>query len=587
VLVAKGYRPVQRDQEFLMPPNMRLWLPPEDPVWLVIETVAALDTSKLHAQRSVGGAGRAGYHPDMLLTLLIWGWAQGQRSSRKLEMLCKRDVAYRIICAGDAPDHATISRFRAQCAEVVEDLFAEVLALCARLGMGQVGVVALDGVKIASNASKSANRTEEGLREALAAEAARASAEHTATDTAENQLHGDDHGGHLPQELSDPSTRRARIEQAIAEFRTTAEQSDAEQSDAEQSDQVAPAAEGDQRQREQVAERAREARNEIVEKARERRNDGTSGVGKGTIPVEIEVEVLTASRDRAVAAQQAKIDRYRPGQRGPRPKSVQDSFRVQRAQDALDRAEARQRDREIAAAVKEQLAEEAARAAQAKKDKAATDARGFSEPQRNITDPESRMMPLRGGGWVQGFNCQAVTSSDGLIIATGVNNNPADVVAFAPMLTKTVAAAKTLNDHRPPGTTSPDLPAEVGVLLADAGYLSEANLTADGPDRLIATGKSRALKHAARDHPTSGAPPADATPIEAMAHRLATPEGHDLYRRRSHIAETPFGHAKHNLGFRQFTSCGLARATAEFAFHAMVNNITKAINTKKLTLATI
>ena len=116
-MVAKGYRPVDRDQDYLLPPSMREWLADDDPVWLVIEAVAQLDTSKLHARRKVGGVGRAGYHPDMLLTLLIWGWAQGQRSSRKLERLCHRDIAYRVICAGDVPDHATISRFRAECAD--------------------------------------------------------------------------------------------------------------------------------------------------------------------------------------------------------------------------------------------------------------------------------------------------------------------------------------------------------------------------------------------------------------------------------------------------------------------------------------
>ena len=144
---------------------MRDWLPESDPVWLLISVVAGLDTSKLHAKRRTGAAGRAGYDPDMLLTLLIWAWAQGIRSSRVIERLCGRDVAFRIICAGDAPDHVTISRFRAEAAEACEDLFAQVLMLCARLGMGQLGVVAIDSVKLASNASLSANRTEDGLRQ--------------------------------------------------------------------------------------------------------------------------------------------------------------------------------------------------------------------------------------------------------------------------------------------------------------------------------------------------------------------------------------------------------------------------------------
>ena len=87
---------------------------------------------------------------------------------------------------------------------------------------------------------------------------------------------------------------------------------------------------------------------------------------------------------------------------------------------------------------------------------------------------------------------------------------------------------------------------------------------------------------AARDQPTTGPPPPDVTPVEAMAHRLRTAEGHALYKQRSHIAETPFAHAKHNLGFRRFTSRGIARATAEFSFHALVHNLLKAIGTGSL-----
>jgi hypothetical protein len=120
------------------------------------------------------------------------------------------------------------------------------------------------------------------------------------------------------------------------------------------------------------------------------------------------------------------------------------------------------------------------------------------------------------------------------------------------------------------------------VLLADAGYLSTANLTAPGPDRLIAVGKSRDVAAAAREHPAAGPPPPDATPVAALAPRLRTPEGHALYKQRSHIAETPFAHAKHNLGFRRFTGRGIARASAEFSFHALVHNLVKAIATGHL-----
>jgi transposase len=146
--MAKGYRPVQRDQPFLLPPDMREWLPEDHAVWLVIGAVDRLDTSAVHAVRRTGGAGARGYDPQMLVTLLIWAYASGVTSSRRIEELCRTDVAFRVICAGDVPDHVTIARFRAAFPDLAQELFTQVLMLCARLGMGQIGVVALDGMKI-------------------------------------------------------------------------------------------------------------------------------------------------------------------------------------------------------------------------------------------------------------------------------------------------------------------------------------------------------------------------------------------------------------------------------------------------------
>ncbi|HVT67738.1 MAG TPA: transposase, partial [Trebonia sp.] len=185
--MAKGYRRVDRDQPFLLPPDMRSWLPEGHAVWLVIEAVGLLDTSAFHARRKTGGRGAAGYDPDMLLTLLIWAYANGVTSSRRIERLCQQDVAFRVICAGHTPDHVTIARFRQQFAQSAVPLFAQVLVLCARLGMGQVGTVALDGTKIAADASKDANRTEEGLRKLAAGLAAR----HGQADAEEDALFGE------------------------------------------------------------------------------------------------------------------------------------------------------------------------------------------------------------------------------------------------------------------------------------------------------------------------------------------------------------------------------------------------------------
>ena len=211
--MAKRYRRVDRDQVFLFPPDMRDWLPPDHPVWLVIKVVEDhLDTSAFHAGRRTGGAGTAGYDPDMLVMLLVWAYAHRVTSSRRIEQLCRTDVAFRVICAGDVPDHVTIARLREAFPGAIGVFFAEVLALCARLGMGKLGVVALDGTKIAANASRSANRTGDKLREL----AARTVAAHAETDTAEDALFGDAAGDEVPGDAWHPRRRDERIAAALA-----------------------------------------------------------------------------------------------------------------------------------------------------------------------------------------------------------------------------------------------------------------------------------------------------------------------------------------------------------------------------------
>ena len=531
--MAKGYRPVNRDQQFLLPPDMREWLPTTHPVWTVIEIVDThLDTSAFHSSRRTGGAGRAGYDPDMLVTLLIWAWSRGMRSSRQIERACTEDVAFRVICAGNAPDHVTISRFRKDNHTACGDLFTQVLILAASLGLGRLETIALDGVKIAANASKDANRTEDGLRQAAEAEAARiaatAAAAHAATDDAEDDLYGEDDPGpgQVPAEFADPGTRTARIAEALAQMRAAKDAEDADR-DRKADDYL--------------------ARFDAGEKVR------------GRVPVGAEVAAARRRLAEAVTAQQAVIDRFRErtasgGGGGFVPKPVDEHHLVRRRRTELDTA----------------LAKQAAR------DAAAGRRRG------NTTDPDSRLQPLRGGGWLQGYNCQAFTSADGLILATGVGTSPADYDYFPDLVDKAGRAAQLIDTTRrttnPAGTNpNPNPAAEelIGVMLFDAGYCSRENLTSPGPDRLIATGKARDLETAAAENPVTGSPPPQADPIEAMTHRLRTEDGIATYRRRSHIAETVFGHAKHNLGFRRFTGRGLARARSEWSFHAAVHNIGK------------
>jgi len=226
--MAKGYRPVDRDQVFLFPPDMREWLPADHPVWLVIRVVEQhLDTGAFHAARRTGGAGAPGYDPDMLLAVLVWAYAGGVTSSRRIEQLCGTDVAFRVICAQNLPDHATIARFRGCFGEAIAGFFAEVLGLCARLGMGKLGVVALDGMKIAAGASKAANRTEAKLGQ-LASEIV---ARHGQTDAAEDELFGDARGDEVPGDVWRPGSRDERIRAALASLRAEREAAEKAQQD--------------------------------------------------------------------------------------------------------------------------------------------------------------------------------------------------------------------------------------------------------------------------------------------------------------------------------------------------------------------
>jgi len=300
--------------------------------------------------------------------------------------------------------------------------------------------------------------------------------------------------------LVDPGSRAARIAQALAGL-----------GDGRRAAQREAAATR-KRCREQDKQQQQQQRAAQLDAFRRRREQRTI-TPMGLPPVEIRVEVLTQNLAEARAAHHAKIERYHArGKRGRKPVPVEQAYRVRRIKAGLDRA--------IAAEQVTQQRVQAGAAEAAVAAKPATPTRS-SGPKRNITDPESRMMPLRGGGWIQSCNCQALTSSDGLIIATSVANNSSDATAFTEMMGKAIAAAALIDTHRPAAAP----PTGIGVLLADAGYLSVDNLSAAGPDRLIAVGKQRELAAAAREHPTAGPPPPGATRSRRWHTDYAPPTG--------------------------------------------------------------
>ena len=149
---------VDREQVFLMPPSVRDWVPEGHLVWTVLDAVGELDLSAFYAAYRADGHGRPAYEPSMMVALLLYAYARGNRSSRGIERACVEDVAYRVVAGNLAPDHSTIAEFRCRHEQALGEVFSGVLGLCARVGLASVGVVAIDGTKMSANASMNANR---------------------------------------------------------------------------------------------------------------------------------------------------------------------------------------------------------------------------------------------------------------------------------------------------------------------------------------------------------------------------------------------------------------------------------------------
>jgi transposase len=196
-----------REQELLLPPSLSEWLPEGHLAWFVLDAVQAIDLDAFYGVYRQDGHGRAAHDPGMMVALLLYSYAVGQRSSRAIERRCFEDVASRVICANRAPDHATIARFRARHQDALGQTFTQVLALCARAGLVSVGLVAVDGTLIAANASRAATRTHAALRE----EVDRILDEAAQTDAAEDEQFGEARGDELPVELAGRDGRVERL----------------------------------------------------------------------------------------------------------------------------------------------------------------------------------------------------------------------------------------------------------------------------------------------------------------------------------------------------------------------------------------
>jgi len=525
--MARSYRPVIRDQEFLLPPNMADWLAEDHLVWFVLDVVDQLDTSSFHARRRTGGVGRRGYDPDMLLALLIYAYAVGERSSRRIERLCGTDVAFRVTCGQDAPDHSTIARFRSEHTEAFADLFAQVLRLCSAAGMVKVGVISIDGTKIAANAARRANRSPEWIREKARRIAEGIVAEAAATDAVEDHAAAgaDRSDDDLPPGFATRKGRAANIAKALEEL----DRQESENAEAVAADRTAI-----------------QARLQSVREGVQPRR-----MPSGADPVEwhqMRIEGVNRLLDELAGVRGHRAARRRQDLKA-RLRRAEQAFALAVAQHSagtVDRRTQSQRDRDR-------------RVAKAR-------ARGAAGNAVNTTDPDSRLMTDgAGGGSVQSYNAQVAVTDDHLILGIHISQDANDAHCYTPTLT-----AATTQTH--------GLGKTIGLVLADAGYFTEDNLTATGPDRLIAPGKNRDIATEARDHPAHEPPPDDADPLEVMRHRLRQPENAARYKRRSATVEPVIAHLKDQTRLRRFTRRGLQAATAELNLAAAVINLTRLRN---------
>lgn len=473
--MAHNFLTADREQLYLMPPSVTEWLPEDHLAWFVLEIIDELDVSAFEAAYREDGRGGAAYHPRVMLALLVYAYCSGERSSRRIERRCVEDVAYRVVCANQSPDHATIARFRAAHQVALGALFAQVLRLCAEAGLVQAALVAIDGTRMEADAAKEANRTAEELAAEILEEAA-------ATDAAEDEQFGDARGDELPERWRRREGRRQRIREAL----------------------------------------------DKLEAEREKHS----------------YEAVMARRQ----AQEAK--QVRP-LRGRKPKP---------------------------------------------------DAKKRWRQRANTTDPNSRLLSVR-GGFVQGYNAQAAATPDQVVVAAEVTEHSGDAVMFVPMIDAVTTNLAAAGVHEP-----------VGTVVADAGYWSKDNATLEGPEVLIATTKATKLKRLnpvttedrlARWRPVMERLDAgEITGVEAgrqmkvsrstalrwvrqwrekellserdrMEHRLATDAGRELYSQRSRTIEPIFGQTKHSRGMRRFMRRGLAACDSEWKLIMATHNLRK------------
>jgi transposase len=411
--MAQNFIQGRREQGFLLPPDVREWLPGDHLAWFVIDAVAEMDLSAFYAAYRADGHGRAAYEPSLMVALVLYAFASSQRSSRAIERHCRQDVAYRVITGNLIPDHATIARFICRHERALAELFGEALRLCDRAGLVKPGVVSIDGTRIAGNASPEVNCEFDRIAREIVAEA-------RATDEAEDELFGEARGDELPEQLRTPEGRREFFRQARQQLRR------------EENDSGL------------IEEREAEASEEV--------------------PLEFDAERIVArtqgregwSRD---GKRQLEQHRWRHPDPIPRSRRERLLLAAARLEGELD----------VERRANEAYAHYRANA----RDRLGRRPGGRAQPYRppelptgkvNTTDPDSRSIPI-GFGFVQGYNAQAAVNEHQIVLAAEITNNSTDFSQLDPMVTATLGELERI------GVT--ELPE---AIAADAGYWNEQHM---------------------------------------------------------------------------------------------------------------
>ncbi len=491
--MGQNFVTAERDQLFLLPPDAREWLPGRHLAWAVLEAAGELDMAPFTAWYRADGQGRPAYHPRLVVGLVMYCYCKGIRSSRAVEMATWDDVGARVICGNLHPDHATVARFVTRHEEAVKGLLVASLVACAKQGLVSVDVVAGDGTKVKASASMAANATAgqleieiAELEALLAAEVDAWFAQAQAADAAEDTLFGDD-GGDGPGPGGGPGTL-ARLTDKIVRRRKAKAKLDAEQAARCQQAQAGHAGKITRLERRAAARRAEAER------------------------LAAEAAAKVARYQRRAAAKAAAGSRKRPDGRVPVP--ADRHIAVRRARQALAAAE---------------QALEQAKAAPA------TTPEPAHPPKANTTDPASRVMPLKKGGFDQLYNAQALAGKHQVILAIATHGNPTDTGALHPLLAQGAANLDAAGIRE-----------AIGTALFDAGYASEDNFTTEcEPELYVAITKEARQTGRLRD----GQKPATMKQSwQQMAARLDTPEGKALYRQRAGIIEPVFAQLFARLG---------------------------------------